>query len=116
MFFKKILCVRFPLNAKTALFAADICYCYYFRCKSVNNVTLRSRGVGPLGRQTEKEREEQREGVGCSRAQGRGLEQSQHDDSIQHIARPPHTTSSSSPPVGEDADIFKKYIPSVPLN
>lgn len=39
-------------------------------------MTLRSRGGGPLGRQTEKEREEQREGVACFRAQCRGLESS----------------------------------------
>lgn len=42
-------------------------------------------------------------------------EQSQHDDSIQHIARPTHTTSPSSPH-WEDADIFKKHILSVLWN
>lgn len=53
-----------------------LCCCCCNRHKSVNNVTLQSRGGGPLGRQTEKEREKQREGVGCFRAQGRGLESS----------------------------------------
>lgn len=46
-------------------------------------MTLRSRGGGPLGRQTEKEREEQREGGGLFQSSGpRIREQSRHDDSI----------------------------------
>lgn len=62
---------------------------------ALGELTLRrGGGGGPPGGGGREDREAQKEGVGYFCAQGRGLgtQQSQHDDSIQHIAPPPSHT------------------------